>query len=210
MSEFQTPPHKTEIALFGPELAMEALQANPAAIVILTADARPVFANRAVEDIFGCTPEQVMNSEVALHDLIHPQDQERVQQEMAKLQTEKKVEVRYRVIKPDGTSGWVTETRQLAENGDIFMFIGDNLPVLGIVSGSVAHELNNTLTSIGGYAELANFEHPSKDLDTVIQETDKATKAVANLMQMKETGQVRFVEGHPSILDLKTPKAQEK
>jgi len=150
-----------------------------------------------------------MSGEVVLQDSINPQDKERVQREMAELKKGDKVEVSYGITKADGTSGWVTETRQLTEKGYVIGSISDNMPVLEIVAGSVAHEFNNAFTPIRGYAEFANLAHPSEDLETVMQEIDKAAAAVANLIQMQDTGQVKLVDGHPNLLDLKSSKDQQ-
>lgn len=76
----------------------------------------------------------------------------------------------------------ITETKKLKD----LLYYSDKLASLGLLVGGVAHEINNPLTGIIGYAELLRMRPQSQAIDTelkkILEGAERCRKIVENLL----------------------------
>ena len=82
-----------------------------------------------------------------------------------------------------GVSRDITERKSLEEQ----LRHSQKMDAIGQLAGGVAHDFNNILTAIIGYASLMQLEigpehHQSHNLNQILSSSDRATKLVQNLM----------------------------
>ncbi len=133
------------------------------------------FVSENVEH-FGYTAEELLSGEISFSSIIHPDDLERVAQEVEKhtADIENSFQQEYRIVGPDGHIYW-TDDRTIIERdeeGNVTHYHGTVLDVterknieeqlrrsqkmdaLGQLTGGIAHDFNNLLGVVMGYAEL--------------------------------------------------------
>lgn len=69
---------------------------------------RLIFLTKRVEDIYGLTRDRVLADPGLLAAAVHPADRDRVAAAMAS--TERRWQLEYRIIRPDGTIRWIDES----------------------------------------------------------------------------------------------------
>ena len=125
---------------------------------------------------FGYTPEELLSGKILFSSIVHPDDLERVAQEVEKHTAEGEISFQqeYRIIGPGGDVFW-TDDRTIIERdekGNVTHYHGTVLDVtdrknieeqlrrsqkmdaLGQLTGGIAHDFNNMLGVVMGYAEL--------------------------------------------------------
>ncbi|MBA3829089.1 MAG: PAS domain S-box protein [Taibaiella sp.] len=70
-------------------------------------DLKLVYINNASIDIYGYTPEELLGGEEVLHTLVHPDDKERLQQEIKRVIATGIGNIEYRVYHKDGTLKYI-------------------------------------------------------------------------------------------------------
>ena len=174
-----------------------------------------IYVSPQVEEILGYPVSDWLNDPNLVTRIMHPDDQERVLGEAARVRSGTgSFAEEYRYLKPDGTVVWVQDEMHLVrdEQGEplyVQGFVRDiterklteaerdrlrdellhaqRLEALGRLAGGVAHDFNNMLTAIRGYAELlvADPNAPTSMRDNalrIVQATEQAADLPRQLL----------------------------
>src|SRR5262252_448760 len=132
--------------------------------------------------IFGVPPGQFEGTSEGFFELVHADDRDAVRAAGAEsIERDRSFDIEHRIVRPDGTVRWVQECGSLLRDakGNALRMIGtvqdvterrqledqlrqaQKMEAIGRLAGGIAHDLNNALTTMAGYAELALGELPS-------------------------------------------------
>jgi two-component system, cell cycle sensor histidine kinase and response regulator CckA len=158
--------------------------------------------------IFGVPIGQFEGTSEAFFRFVHPDDREIVRAASAASVTQGALyDIVHRIVRSDGTVRWVhecahpvrdaqghrlrmigtvqdiTERRQLEDQ----LRQSQKMEAIGRLAGGIAHDLNNALTTIGGYAELALGEveagHPARaDVEEIRRAAERAGSVTRQLL----------------------------
>jgi PAS domain S-box-containing protein len=138
---------------------------------------------------------------------IHPEDRERVRQAAITKQTRGDYDETYRITRPDGAVRWIRDRAFPIRDraGAVHRIVGtaediteyrtleeqfrqaQKMEAIGTLAGGVAHDFNNMLAAINGYAELAQMslkDNPAvrEHLGAVLQAASRATDLVRQIL----------------------------
>ena len=157
--------------------------------------------------IFGLPPEQYPRTFGEVMNLVHEEDRQRLIDGGAAVLAGQPLDVEHRIVRPDGEIRWVHEKGQVIRDADgnpasIFGTIQDvterrsmetrlhqlqKLEAIGRLAGGVAHDLNNALTAIIGFAEITyeslGPQHPARSgLDEIRRAAARAEAVTRELL----------------------------
>jgi len=187
---------------------------------------RILYVSEGVKRLHGCTVEEALRDPNFIYSTIHPDDWEEFQaRERKAIETRGVFDIEFRARGDEGSYRWrriISNTRQLPGGVDVWVGIETDitplkeaeeskrrletqlnqsrkLEALGQLAGGVAHDLNNMLTPILGYAELLR-ERLSRGVPALIQEVDliadaarRSSKLVQQLLIFARRQAVEFV-----------------
>ncbi|HST14663.1 MAG TPA: PAS domain S-box protein [Gaiellaceae bacterium] len=189
-----------------------------------------IYVSPQVEKILGYPVSDWLEDPDLVKRIMHPDDQERVLGEAARVRRGAgSFAEEYRYVKPDGTVVWVQDEMHLVrgEQGEplyVQGFVRDiterklteaerdrlrdellhaqRLEAIGRLAGGVAHDFNNMLTAIRGYAELlvgdANAPGSTREnARRIVQATEQAADLPRQLLAF---GRRQVLE--PAIVNL--------
>src|SRR5262249_14255551 len=161
--------------------------------------------------IFGVPDDQFGGTTDAFYELVYPDDREAVRQANAAARDRDcPLDIEHRIVRPDGTVRWVhergslirdavgrpvrligtaqdiTERRQLEEQ----LRQSQKMEAIGRLAGGIAHDLNNALTAMAGYAELALGELPAShaaraDVEEIRRAAERAGSVTRQLLAFR-------------------------
>jgi PAS domain S-box-containing protein len=159
--------------------------------------------------IFGVAPGQFEGTSTAFFTFVHPDDRAAVHAaaDAALADERRPYDIEHRLVRPDGTIRWVHEkaailrdaqqrpVRMIGTVQDITerRLLEDQLrqsqkmEAIGRLAGGIAHDLNNALTAIAGYAELALGEvaadHAARgDVEEIRRAAERAGSVTRQLL----------------------------
>jgi PAS domain S-box-containing protein len=158
--------------------------------------------------IFGVPFGAFEGTADAFYALVHPDDRDAVRGAAdAAIATGATYDIVHRLMRPDGTIRWVHEQAKILrdEHGAPIRMIGtvqditarrlledqlrqsQKMEAIGRLAGGIAHDLNNALTAIAGYAELALNEvkhgHPARpDVEEIRRAAERAGSVTRQLL----------------------------
>jgi PAS domain S-box-containing protein len=178
---------------------------SPDIISIIDANGNLTYNSPAALAIHGYDQEEMINRNI--FDLMHPEDQERIGTEFAKLLggPNQQAIVQYRYRSKDGSYSWMEcravnhldnpfingiiaisrdfsarkaeEQKQLEFERNLQQ--SQKLESLGVLSGGIAHDFNNILAIIMGYCALTKMDYEKTEKN--IPEIEKAVERAAAL-----------------------------
>ena len=188
-----------------------------------------LYISPAYEKIWCRTCESLYQSPNTWLEAIHPEERQRVLDAATNKQERGDYDEIYRVIRPDGTVRWIHDCAFPVRNtaGEIYRVVGvaediterrkleeqfrhaQKMEAVGQLAGGVAHDFNNILAVIQGYADLLKTDgHLSTAqldyADQISAATHRASALIRQLLlfSRKQTLQLCDLDVNQSINDL--------
>jgi two-component system, cell cycle sensor histidine kinase and response regulator CckA len=159
--------------------------------------------------IFGVPPGEFDGTADTFYSLVHEADRPVVRAAtLAAVAGTAPYDVEHRIVRRDGSERWVHGRADVLrdDHGQRMRLVGtvqditdrrhledqlrhsQKMEAVGRLAGGIAHDLNNALTAIAGYAELAlgqvPDEHPVRaDLDEIRRAAERATSVTRHLLE---------------------------
>ena len=164
--------------------------------------------SRETHRIFGVEPNQFVGTSEGFWEFVHPDDRAAVRAASeASQRGGNRYEIDHRIVRTDGTVRWVREEADIVRDstGLALRLIGtvqditerrmledqlrhsQKMEAIGRLAGGIAHDLNNALTAIAGYSELALNEvpgdHPARaDVQEIRRAAERAAAVTRQLL----------------------------
>lgn len=190
-----------------------------------------LYISPVYETIWGRPCEELYKRPGTWMDAIHPDDRERVVGALSKQPSGEYDEV-YRIVRSDASVRWIRERAFPIKNesGEVYRIAGiaediteqkklqdhiaqaQKLDAIGEVTGGVAHDFNNILTAIMGFANLLQMKTPEHDprrhdVEQIISAAKKAAILTQSLLafsrqKASETEPIKISEAIRTITNL--------
>jgi two-component system NtrC family sensor kinase len=197
---------EAEEALRESEQKFRTLAEESPNMIFINLKGRVVYANKRCEDIMGYEREEFYSDEFDFLNIIAPEYRKTLMHNFAQhLRGENLPPIEYSLLTRDGTRLEAILTTKLIEYDGEMAILGivtditdrkkaeqqllltSKLASVGELASGVAHELNNPLTGIMGYAELLLNrdgvpDEVRSDLKKIFQQSERTAKIVQNLL----------------------------
>lgn len=189
------------------------------AILMTTREGRFTDVNQSTLNLFDYTRKEMIEMDV-LEIYVNPNDRYRFQQEIEEKGSVRDYAMKFR--KKDGTeiNCLITSTVRRADDGSIMRYQSivrditeqkhleaqllhaQKMEAVGTLAGGIAHDLNNILQAVSGYAQLLLLKRKTNDPDytrlkVIEHSAQRASELTTQLLTFS-----RKVESNPSPLDL--------
>lgn len=200
---------------------------------------RFLYVSEGVKMLHGCSPDEAIADSERIYGTIHPDDiTELHRKERAAIATNSVFDIEFRARTPDGSFQWrqITSNSKLLSDGHrIWVGIETDinarkeseectkllenqlhqarkLEALGQLVGGLAHDLNNMLTPILGYATLLREKLAKddtgnrQDLTLIIEAAQRSSKLIQQMLifARKQPLEIKPVDFNDSIISLES------
>lgn len=166
-----------------------------------------LYVNPAYGKIWGRSCESLYVSPDSWLDAVLPIDRERIMEAALSKQVQGTYEEVYRIMRSDGTLRWIAERAFPVKDasGDVSRVVGiaediterkaledqlhhaQKMEIIGRLAGGVAHDFNNILTAIIGYATLLQMKMQEDDplklnVEPILLASEKASALTRSLL----------------------------
>jgi PAS domain S-box-containing protein len=177
-----------------------------------TADGqKTLFMSKAAESVYGRPPEDSLKNANLWFEMVHPDDKPLMEKAISDLYKFGHTEGEYRIVRTDGSIAWVSDRTHLVydKSGAPLRIDGivtditqrkqaekekeelraqlmqsAKMAAVGQLAGGIAHEINNPLTVILGFAEgLAKRLAPGDTLEMPIKSIEREAVRCGKLVQ---------------------------
>ncbi|MDD5168759.1 MAG: PAS domain S-box protein [Syntrophales bacterium] len=194
---------RTEAALRESEAKYRMVVESSLVGVYILQDGLMRFANKRWCEMYGYEPEEVIDRLNPL-DAVHPDDRRLVQENIRKRLADEVdyIDYEFRALRKDGgvitvrvLGGGITYRGRPAVTGTVIdvsreralesrLLQAQKMEAIGTLAGGVAHDFNNILTSLMGYASLLQMEMDNTDYRrSHVEHILSASKKAASLTQ---------------------------
>ncbi len=179
-----------------------------------------IYLSPVVERIAGLPPDAFLGRPGTWLEIVHPDDRPLVASTMRGMSPggDERVEIEYRVLRPDGTQRWVRDKVQATIVGERTVLNGvisdtterktaeddvrrlerqlrqsQKLEAIGTLAGGIAHDFNNILGAILGYGEMAlrgvaDGSRLQRDLDSILAAGERGRSLVDRILAFSRSG----------------------
>jgi len=183
------------------------VESSPGAVLHLDNEGRLIYANPAAAKLTGYEKRELLLRFRQLGDLAHPEERETVEAAVADaLAGRTRPDLEWHITHADGSQRFVSGSLQplRAEHGDLNGVVvlardrtrerqlqdqlnqSEKLSAIGTLVSGVAHELNNPLAGILGFAQLLLVRPPEEwgrgDIESIEQNARRCQRIVENLL----------------------------
>ena len=184
---------------------------------------RPNWVSENITRIMGYAAAEALGP-TWWTDHLHPEDRDPVLAAVPSILSRDHVALEYRFRHKDGSYHWIhDEARLTRDTGgrpveafgswvniterkalEMQLLQAQKMEAVGLLAGGVAHDFNNVLTAIAGYAELLREDLPGDDarrgdLEEILRATDRAATLTRQLLAFSRRQVLA-----PRVLDLNT------
>lgn len=159
------------------------------------------WVSEGAEKLCGCKPGEFLDTQDLWLSRIHPEDKERVLADIARLREAGTISTEYRWVTAGGEYRWVLASATLTDEHALGLWLdiserkalelqfrqAQKMEAVGRLAGGVAHDFNNMLTAINGYAgfllkSLAPDDERRGDVGEIIKAAEGAASLTRQLL----------------------------
>jgi len=218
---------RAEATLLVTQERLRQVTASSTAVLYATAVSgetyRPTWVSENIARIMGYDPAEALGP-TWWTDRLHPEDRDPVLAAVPSILSRDHLAFEYRFRHKDGSYHWIHDEARLTRDAggrpvEVFgswvditerkglemqLLQAQKMEAVGQLAGGVAHDFNNVLTAIAGYAELLREDLPGEDarrgdLEEILRATDRAAALTRQLLAFSRRQVLA-----PRVLDLNT------
>jgi PAS domain S-box-containing protein len=189
------------------------------------------YASPAYEEIWERSQEEIQRDPTAYLQSIHPDDTARILEKFRRLETENHLEDECRIVCPGGRIKWVhsraftvrdsqsrlttfvgtTRDMTARKKSEEVLLQAQKMEAVGLLASGVAHDFNNVLTIVLGYAQLLlkTVSTPDKNkagLQKIVDASFEGRELTAKLLAF---GRTEVSQARPINLDAEIYKIED-